>query len=69
LHGYKIFVHVNSKKTDAIIRELDLKWKELITEKTLEEVDKNTSEIDEEIGNIVKKFNGEKVVVISEFSD
>jgi len=69
LYGYRIFVHVNSKKTDAVIRELDLKWKELVTEKTLEEVNNNTSEINEEIRKIVKKFKGEKVIVISEFSD
>ena len=69
LIDYKIFIHANSKKIDTIIRELELKWKELVNEKTSNDIDDNVFEINEEIGEIIKKLNGEKVVVVSESSD
>ena len=69
LVDYKIFIHVNSKKGDTIIRELELRWKELVNKKTYNEVRGNIDEINEEIEKIVKKLNGEKIVVVSEVTD
>ena len=66
LCGHRIFVYANSQKITNTIREIELKQKEI----ELIDIDiKNGDEIDEDIWKIVKKFNSEKVVVVSECSD
>ena len=59
--SHQIFIHAKSEKVDKIIRQLELKWKEI--EET-EDVDKSY-----EILKIIKQLSGEKVVVISECVD
>ena len=66
VHSHYIFVHIDSKKINDIIKQIELKWKEL------EKIDTDRHrryDIDEEIMEIIKKLKGEKVVVVSEYSD
>ena len=66
--SHRIFIHTNSEKVDSVIKQLELKQKELEA-MTNEEIYENVSEISEGIQGIVKQLNGEKVVVISECTD
>ena len=59
--SHRIFIHAKSEKTDKIIRQLELKWKEI--EET-ENIDKS-----DEMWKIIEQLQGEKVVVISECTD
>ena len=66
--SHQIFIHENSENIDDVIRKLELKQKEL-DEKEDRDIRDNTEEIDGEIWEIIKKLQGEKVVVISECTD
>ena len=65
----QIFVHARSEKVYSVIRQLELKYKELYEVMTDEDIYENVSKISEEIQGILKQLNGEKVVVISECTD
>lgn len=58
LCSYQIYMHKETKKTQAILKELeayDKKYKDA----------KDTDHSDEELSKIIHKLNGEKVIVIS----
>ena len=66
LCGHNIFIHINSKEIEKVVKEIDLKQKEL---EKIEIDSENGDEIDNEIWKIVEKLNGQKVVIVSECSD
>jgi len=66
--SHQLFIHANSEKVDAVIRQLALKQKELEGMK-YEDIDNNSVKINKEIEEIVRKLDGEKVVVVSECTD
>ncbi len=60
---YQVFVHVNSKKIEGIIKRLNAK------QKSIENMDvdyENGDAVDDELWKIIKELYGEKVVVITE---
>jgi hypothetical protein len=66
--SHQLFVHANSEKVDSVIKQLELKYKELYTMKD-EDIYENVSEIHIEIMKIIEKLKGEKVIVVSECTD
>ena len=77
--SHQIFIHAKSEKVDKIIRQLELKWKEIKDIDKCQEEAENEEVVWEfrakkedkgdEMWNIIKKLKGEKVVVISECTD
>ena len=77
--SYRIFIHAKSEKVDKIVRQLELKWKEIKDiDKRQEEAENDEMErklygqkLDkgDEMWKIIKQLKGEKVVVISECTD
>jgi hypothetical protein len=72
LHSYQIFIHENSPKINEIIKQLEIKQKE-IDNTELQDDNGDTDyrkgdKIDEELWEIIKKLNKFKVVIIAESS-
>ena len=72
LHSYQIFIHENSPQINAIIKQLEIKQKEIdSTELQDENGDRDYrkgDKIDEELWKIIQKLNKLKVVIIAESS-
>jgi len=66
--SHQIFIHANSEKVDSVIRQLELKQKEL-EEMEYEDIDNDPVKINKEIFGIIKKLDGDKVVIISTCTD
>ena len=77
--SYQIFIHEKSEKVDKIIRQLEIKMKEIedINKRQKEEENEENemefyndkNDISNEMLEIIKQLKGEKVVVISECTD
>jgi len=72
LHSYQIFIHENSAKINEIIKQLEIKQKE-IDQTELQDDNGDTDyrkgdKIDDELWGIIKKLNKLKVVIIAESS-
>jgi len=66
LCGHRVFIHISSKEIDNIVEEIEMKAKEI---EKIDIDETNGDAIDKEVWEIVKKLNGQKVVIVSECSD